>query len=99
VKWALREAVRPLLTDAVYAGRKQPFQAPPATSRREEPLFQRVREILTGGALDRLPFFEPARVQGLLDELPRLDRMRRLVVDPVLIAMASLCVLQERFGL
>lgn len=99
VKWALRAAVRPLLTEAVYSGRKQPFQAPPATSRREEPLFRTVREILTGGALPRLPFFEPRRVSALLDELPRLDRMRRLVVDPVLIAMASLCVLQERFAL
>ena len=99
VKWALRAAVRDLLTEAVHGGRKQPFQAPPATSRREEPLFGRVREILTGEGLRGLPFFEPARVHALLDELPRLDRMRRLVVDPVLIAMASLCVLQERFAL
>ncbi|HET8646430.1 MAG TPA: asparagine synthetase B, partial [Vicinamibacteria bacterium] len=73
--------------------------APPATGRAREPLFDRVRELLTGGALDRLPFFEPARVHGLLAELPGLDRMRRLVVDPVLIAMASLCVMQERFSL
>jgi asparagine synthase (glutamine-hydrolysing) len=99
VKSVLREAVRPLLTDAVYEGRKKPFQAPPATGRAQEPLFDRVREILAGAAFDRQPFFEPARVRAVLDELPQLDRMRRLVVDPVLIAAASLCVLQDRFGL
>jgi asparagine synthase (glutamine-hydrolysing) len=98
VKSVLREAARPVLTDAVYEGRKKPFQAPPATNRAQEPLFDRVREILAGTALDRQPFFDPARVRQVLDELPRLDRMRRLVVDPVLIAAASLCVIQERFA-
>lgn len=98
VKSLLREAARPLLSDAVYHGRKQPFQAPPATGRAEEPLFERVHEMLTSPELDRLPFFDPARVRALLDDLPRLDRMRRLVVDPFLIAIASLSVLQDRFG-
>jgi asparagine synthase (glutamine-hydrolysing) len=99
VKSVLREAVKPLLTDAVYEGRKKPFQAPPATGRAQEPLFDRVREILDGSALERQPFFDPARLRAALDELPSLDRMRRLVVDPVLIAAASLCVMQERFAL
>ena len=58
-----------------------------------------MREIVTGPGLDRLPFFDPQRVRALVDELPRLDRMRRLVMDPVMIAVASLCVMQERFGL
>jgi asparagine synthase (glutamine-hydrolysing) len=98
VKWALRAAMRPLLTDAVYQGRKQPFQAPPATGRQRDPLLERIFEIVGGGALEALPFFAPERVRALVDELPGLDRMRRLVVDPVIIAVASLCVMQERFG-
>jgi asparagine synthase (glutamine-hydrolysing) len=98
VKSALRSAVRPLITEAVHQGRKQPFQAPPSTGRAQDPLLERVAEILARPALERLPFFEPARLRALVAELPGLDRMRRLVVDPWIMAAASLCVLQERFA-
>ena len=35
VKYPLREAVRPYLTEEVYAGAKKPFLAPPSTNRAE----------------------------------------------------------------
>ena len=99
VKSVLREAVRPLLTDDVYAGRKKPFQSPPATGRAADPLFEHVCAILRGPQLLALPVFDASAVRALLDALPSLPAARRMVVDPVLIAAASLCVLQERFRL
>ncbi|MGH7387892.1 MAG: asparagine synthase-related protein [Candidatus Rokuibacteriota bacterium] len=98
-KYVLREAARPVLTDAVYRGRKRAFQAPAAALEPAGPLYRRLEAILRGGALASLPFYDERRVRRLLDDVPRLDPPRRMAVDPLLMEIASLCVLHERFGL
>lgn len=98
-KYILREAARPVLTDAVYQGRKCAFRAPPATLEPAGPLYRRLEAILRGGALASLPFYDERRVRRLLAGVPRLDPARRVALDPLLMEIASLCVLQERFRL
>jgi len=98
-KYILREAARPVLTDAVYRGRKRAFQAPPAALEATGPLYRRLEAILLGGALASLPFYDERRVRRLLAGVPCLDPARRAALDPLLMEIASLCVMHERFGL
>ena len=44
-------------------------------------------------------FFDQKAVVALLDKLPEMDAGSRTTCDQLLMHMASLCVLQERFGL
>jgi asparagine synthase (glutamine-hydrolysing) len=98
-KQALREAARSVLTETVYAGKKRPFWAPLALLGLGGALEACINEILRGEGLGRLPFFDRAKVLERLDSVPSMDQGDRALLDPVLMRIASLCVLQERFGL
>jgi asparagine synthase (glutamine-hydrolysing) len=98
-KYVLREAARPVLTDAVYRGRKREFTAPAAVLEPAQPLYRRLEAILLDGGLASLPFYDEGKVRPLLAGLPRLDPARRVMLDPLLMQIASLCVLHERFRL
>ncbi len=98
-KYVLREAARLVLTDAVYRGRKREFTAPAAVFRPAEPFYRRLEAILHDGGLEALPFYDEGKVRQLLARVPRLAPARRVMLDPLLMQIASLCVLQERFGL
>jgi asparagine synthase (glutamine-hydrolysing) len=98
-KHVLREAARSVLTDTVYARKKQPFWAPFALLGLGGPLQACVTDVLTGAGLSRLPFFDRGEVLELLDRIPQLDSGERALLDPILMRIVSLCVLQERFGL
>jgi asparagine synthase (glutamine-hydrolysing) len=58
-----------------------------------------VQDTLRGPALAALPFFDQHKVIGLLDSLSSMDDGARTAIDPVLMVLTSLCVLQQRFGL
>jgi asparagine synthase (glutamine-hydrolysing) len=98
-KQALREAARPVLTDTVYAGKKRPFWAPLALLGLGGALDACLNEILRGEALGQLPFFDRSKVVERLESVPSMDQGARALLDPVLMRIASLCVMQERFGL
>lgn len=98
-KYVLREAVRPLLTDAVYRRRKQPFLAPPASLELRGPFFECLRALLSGPGLEALPFCDAARVRAEVADLESRPSAVRLTLDPVLMKLASLVVLGQRFGL
>ncbi len=51
-KYVLREAARPVLTDAVYRRQKHPFMSPPATLQREGRLYSCLQDTLRSAALD-----------------------------------------------
>ncbi len=98
-KWVLREVARPLVTDEIYVGRKHGFLAPPSTLRRGNRLNELVEDTLRGRALSTLPFFDGTAVTGLLDRMASMEDHERAALDPLLLMMASLAVLGERWGL
>jgi asparagine synthase (glutamine-hydrolysing) len=98
-KNVLHEAARPVIADAVYRGTKQAFYAPPAALQQGSRLHEFVQETLRTEAMASLPFFDQKAATGLLDAAPTLEPGTRVVLDPLLMVMVSLCLLQEQFAL
>lgn len=98
-KWVLREATRDVLPDTVYRRQKHPFLAPPSAMRPEGRLNQLMQDVLRSSALDDQPFYDPAKVHGLLDMLPTLEPRKLGGVSYLLTMILSACVLQQRHGL
>ncbi|WNG34349.1 asparagine synthase (glutamine-hydrolyzing) [Archangium violaceum] len=98
-KYVLREAARPVLTEAVYRRQKHPFMAPPSTLSQGSRFYELVQDTLRGPAFRALPFYEPQKFLALLDQLPGMDLPTRNALDPILLSALSACVLQQRFGL
>ena len=97
-KHLLREAMRPHIPDSVYDRVKRPFMAPSAVGV-AGPLHDFLQDTLRGAALRAVPFVEAGAVAGVLDRLPELADRDRGSVDSLLLMLASLAVLQERWGL
>jgi asparagine synthase (glutamine-hydrolysing) len=99
-KHVLREALRPVLPDAIRLRPKHPLLAPPLLggpdADRVEPMIQ---DVLRGAALASVPIFDRARVIAWLDRLPRLGVAERAAADPALWTVLCACLLQERFRL
>jgi asparagine synthase (glutamine-hydrolysing) len=98
-KYVLREAARPVLTDAVYRRQKHPFMSPPATLQQDGGLFAFLQDTLRSSALDGPGIYDRRKVTALLDAVPAMDAAARNRADGVLMWMTSLCVLHERMGL
>lgn len=98
-KQLLRDAVKSYVTDEVYQGAKQPFFAPPATLRVGNPLYTSMQDLLRSDAFRSVPFFDQRAVITVLDRLPRMEDGARSSLDPIVMMMASLAVLQERYAL
>jgi asparagine synthase (glutamine-hydrolysing) len=98
-KWVLREAMRPFVPDAVRLGRKQPFLAPPSALEKDSPLLALVQDTLRSDAAAAVPFLDRRAVVALLDRLPAMTAAQRAGLDPVLLMLLSMCVLQERYRL
>lgn len=99
VKYPLREAARPFLTIEVYEGNKKPFLAPPATYHAGNKLYEMCQDTLRGPGMRNLSFLDTRRVADLLDSLPGMEDSERITLDPVIMALTSLCVLQVRYGM
>lgn len=99
IKYILREAVKPYVTDEVYRGAKQPFLAPPTTRRNEDAMYMMLQDILRSESFASVPFFERNAIVKLLNDLPKMDETQRASMDPVLFMMASIGVLHEQYGL
>lgn len=97
-KHLLREAMRPHIPAPVYDRVKRPFMAPSAVGT-AGPLHDFLQDTLRGEALRTVPFVDAAAVGGVLDGLPRLADRDRGSVDSLLLMLASVAVLQERWGL
>lgn len=98
-KWVLREALRPFVTDEVYAGRKRPFLAPPSVLQEDSPMFALVQDTLRSRAVANLPFFDHGALMKFLDQLRTLKGPERAPFDPMLLFLTSVAVLHERYGL
>lgn len=95
-KHVLREAARPFVAEAVYSGAKQPFYAPPSALQQDSRLHEFVQETLRSEAMASLPFFDQKAAIDLLDRAPTLGASARTMLDPLLMVMVSLCLLQEQ---
>ncbi|HEV7441957.1 MAG TPA: asparagine synthase (glutamine-hydrolyzing) [Steroidobacteraceae bacterium] len=98
-KYVLREAVRDVITDTVYRRQKHPFLSPPATLNPRGKFYALVQDRLRGSSLASIPFFDQKKVIDLLDRLDNMDAGAQVAYDPILMILASACVLQERFQL
>ena len=98
-KFVLREAARPVITDAVYRRQKHPFLSPPSTLQTTGGLHGLVQDTLRGAALERTGLYDRQRVLALLDRIPTMDAGTRTSVDPALMWLTSTCLLHERLGL
>jgi len=99
LKYLLREAVKPYITDEVYSGVKQPFLAPPTTKRNDDAMYVLLQDILRSRSFASVPFFDHTAVTRLLDDLGAMDEAKRATMDPVLFMMASIAVLHEKYHL
>ena len=98
-KFALREAVRDRLPEAVYRRRKHPFLAPPLSLFVDEEGRSLVRDLVAGRAFGTMPFLDRGRVVELLDRLPSLPAAERTALDPVLMMVLTAGLIHERFRL
>ena len=98
-KYVLREAVKDVITETVYKRQKHPFLSPPATLNPDDRFQTFVQDMLRGETMRAIPFFSQKAVVALLDRVPAMDAGARTALDPLLMQLVSLCVLQERFGL
>jgi asparagine synthase (glutamine-hydrolysing) len=98
-KYLLREVARPVVTEAVYRRPKDRFVAPELEAAETGSLRELVRDTLSGSALRATPFFDPARVTALLESLPARDAATRAAGNSSLMTIASVCIMQARFGI
>lgn len=98
-KYVLREAAAPYLAEAIRHRPKKPLMAPPFTLRPGSQLFGVIQDVLRSRAMRDVPFFTPGAVTLLADDAHRRNGDGRALLDPLFIMAASLCVLQESYGL
>ena len=97
-KHLLREAMRPYIPAPVYDRVKRPFMGPSAVGT-DGPLHDFLQDTLRGTAMRAVPFLDHAAVERLLDQLPTLAAEDRPSLDSLLLMLASVAVLQERYRL
>ena len=95
-KYVLREAARPVLTDTVYRRQKHPFLSPPAALETSSALYTLVQDTLRGPAIDGPGIYDRRKLIGLLDAVHQMDTGGRTKVDPLLMWLTSVCILQEK---
>jgi asparagine synthase (glutamine-hydrolysing) len=98
-KYVLREAARPVVTDAVYKRQKHPFMSPPATIQQDGRLYALFQDTLRSGLLDGPGIYDRRKGIGLLDSIPSMDLAGRNRADALLMWMSSICLLHERLGM
>ena len=96
-KYVLREAVRGVVTDAIYRRPKHAFLSPPAALNPQGKLSCLMQDTLRGPVLAHLPFFDQKKVVRILDKLHTMDEGAGVANDQVLMILLSACVLQESF--
>jgi asparagine synthase (glutamine-hydrolysing) len=100
-KYILREAVKDVVTEAVYERQKHPFLSPPATLHPGKELHTFLQDTLRGSGVDDVPFLDRKKISSYLDGLleDEMDFGARIVADQVLTLALSCVLLQEGLGL
>lgn len=98
-KQLLRDAMRPYLPALARTRPKRPFWAPPAAGVPGTPLHGLVQDTLRSRAMASVPFLDRQAVLRLLDRASAIAPKDRPALDSLLVMLASVAVLQERYGL
>jgi asparagine synthase (glutamine-hydrolysing) len=97
-KHVLREAVRDVVLPEIYDRHKHPFMAPPARDG-GDPLAVFCQDTLRSELVEHQPFFDPARVRRLMDDVNAMAPDDRAAFEGVVLRVVSTCLLTQRFGL
>ena len=97
-KHVLREAVRDVVLPEIYDRHKHPFMAPPARDG-VDPLAVFCQDTLRSELVENQPFFDPARVRRLMDDVNAMAPDDRAAFEGVVLRVVSTCLLTQRFGL
>ena len=97
-KHVLREAARDVLIPEVYDRQKHPFTTPPSADK-SDPMLTFYRDTFASKAARDQPIFDMKAVNSALDGLLEFPADQRIAIEGGFQRIASLVVMQERFGL
>lgn len=98
-KYILKEAVKPYITEKIYNRQKHPFMAPPITRFCSKNDMQFIFDTLSSKNFVDIPFFNPQKVQTMLNQLYKMDVVELTAYEPVIMFMLTSAFINERFGL
>jgi asparagine synthase (glutamine-hydrolysing) len=97
-KHVLREAARDVLIPEVYDRQKHPFTTPPTRSK-NDPMLTFYRDTFSSQAARDQPLYDMAKVNDAVDKLLDCPDDQRIAVEGGLQRIASVVVMQEKFGM
>jgi asparagine synthase (glutamine-hydrolysing) len=97
-KHVLREAAKDVLIPEVYDRQKHPFTTPP-TRDEKDPMLGFYRDTFASQAAQDQPIYDMQKVNRALDVLLDCPEDERIAVEGGLQRIASVVVMQERFGM
>lgn len=98
-KFVLRKAMRSIIPPEICGRRKRPLAAPGALSNPKSAQGQLIQDQLRSQALERVPFVDKKATRRLMDRMLAVDVLAKPGLEAPLMAIASACVLAERFSL
>jgi asparagine synthase (glutamine-hydrolysing) len=97
-KHVLREAAKDVLIPEVYNRQKHPFTTPP-TRDKNDPMLTFYRDTFASQAASEQPLFDIKKVNATLDTLLDCPADQRIAVEGGLQRIASVVVIQDKFGM
>ncbi len=97
-KHVLREAARDVLIPEVYDRQKHPFTTPPARDP-NDPMLAFYRDTFASRAASDQPLYDMKKVTHALDALLDSPADQRIAIEGGLQRVASVVVMQEKFGM
>lgn len=97
-KHVLREAAREVLIPEVYNRQKHPFTTPP-TGDKKDPMMAFYRDTFSSQAAKDQPLYDMKKVNDAVDKLLDCPDDKRIGVEGGLQRIASVVVMQEKFGM
>lgn len=97
-KDVLREACKDVLLPEVYDRQKHPFTTPPVADK-NDPMFTFYRDTFSSQAAREQPLYDMDKVSAAVDKLLDCPDDQRIAIEGGLQRIASVVVMQEKFGL
>ena len=97
-KHVLREACKDVLIPEVYDRQKHPFMTPPIGDK-NDPMFTFYRDTFSSRAGREQPIYDMDKVSAAVDQLLDCPDDQRIAIEGSLQRIASVVVMQEKFGM
>jgi asparagine synthase (glutamine-hydrolysing) len=98
-KHVLREATRDVLIEPVYNRAKHPFTTPPAKVGQNDAMLAFFGDVFGSQVLESQPIFDVTAVRRLFADFFSQTPEERTSTDAILHQVASLTIMNERFGM